>query len=270
MNPMVETAPKVSNQSVGDNEFSVEQPFVHMHIPKTAGTSLRRIFEAEFGAEKVHLLNHETGNVLRADQRKLAVPNHLLRPYAVARRVVEKVGLMGAVSRSLDKQRQQEAIEAGHSLQSAADFNFRTISGHFTADDIREAGLDELPVITVVRHPLDRAISSYKHWQRARSRILALSSIEVSFEEDALAPEQHNYQTRWIDGLSLERIGTTEQLHEFLGSIGMHLAGDQILRSNEDPTPEKRPGIDPGFLREFEAVNREDYDLYYRTYEAWS
>lgn len=269
----VETASGLEYRSAGNGSSDEPAPFIHMHIPKTAGTSLRRTFEAEFNADNIFLFNYDTARLLRSDRRQLVVPNRYIGAYERLRGVANGLGLNAVISSYFQRKRIAEAHQIGHDLSQLPDLDFKVVSGHLDGDTIQASGLT-YPVVTVVREPLERTVSFFRHWQRSNGQMFSAffgeHSKTAAFEDVALNPPLHNFQSRWIGDVALARIGVVDRLAEFLNSIGLPQPDGRVLIANQDPSGQATPDFDEGFLRTFVECNAEDYELYQRTCDSWA
>lgn len=241
-------------------------PFAHLHIPKTAGTSLRRAFRDTYGPNRILYYDNTAGRVIRSrfhlsgsetdhvDTMKQSVyQNRLFRAaLPLFKTVRASENLLAFPPRKIPRK------------------NFDVLTGHFNSNQITDWGLQDLPVVTLVREPLDRAWSQYNHWRRTEGKAGFVPEDfipfddAVSFESFALQDELSNYQVRTLGSLSIRLTGVVEALPEFLEELGI----------NQTPwvnmgTYESKPDFAKSFIQEFTSANMQDYELYHTTVDAW-
>jgi hypothetical protein len=239
--------------------------FVHIHIPKTAGTSLRAVFIGEFGPENVGFMMPNR-QFVRASELPFKTEELDKR-----RRAARVMGRLPAFSETIRTVNQQQDYNF-FTLSALSAQNIRVATGHLVPTDISDKAA-ALPLTTIVRDPLERAVSHYRHWQEARGEMwwhdgsLPYAD-DVSFEVFANDPALVNYQTRWLGNLAFCAVGTTEKMPEFLEEIGLR-SRIPIPRLNLR-IGEAALAIDKGFTREFIELNSQDYELYMRVLDSAS
>lgn len=236
---------------------AIEKPFIHVHIPKTAGTSLRATFIKNFGPEKVAYLMPE-GHLLRTSD--LPFESEQLDK---ARRIARMFGLLHVYSSGL-RIINKKLIPQGFDFASLLQQDISVVTGHFESADIPESLL-HLPRTTVIREPLARMWSHYTHWREARGNMWwHKGSVpfdkNTQFETFALDPELANYQSSRLGDLGFVAMGTTANLADFFEQIGV----DPATRvPSLNPGRYKMPaGFNPGFLQQFDELHSADYALY--------
>lgn len=248
----------------------MNKKIVDVHIEKTAGRSKRQLFIRKFSEGRVLHYDCSTDQLLYADKRFLSTEkplhetvqnlasNRLLFPFI-------KTGYLAL--KFLEKSR-------GFAPEDLTD-DYDVITGHLTGDRfVRIVPPSEACYTSVLRDPLDRAYSHYQHWVRsrglARFRFMPQYSSVVSFEEFALSPEMHNYQTSalGINAKEFEVIGISHNLPEYLEELGLSQLDEPIPHLNKS-LYEPISVLDRGFVMDFVEVNSLDYQLYEDVCDQW-
>lgn len=235
----------------------IETTFIHFHIPKTAGTSLRAIFIKRLGEENVAFMMPD---------RKLVRTSDL--PFKTeeldkARRTARETGQLISFSARINAINKEKAY-GSFVLSELEAQGIKLAIGHFVHSDIVKT-IDHLPRTTVIRDPLERTWSHYSHWKEAQGTMwwhegeIAYSD-QVAFETFAMDPRLANYQTKRLGSLNFKAVGITDKLPEFLEEIGLDL-GSGIPTLNPGRYHQV-PVFDSGFLEDFKELNAEDYKLY--------
>lgn len=231
------------------------EQFIHFHIPKTGGSSLKSVFLEYFGDERVGYMRSD-GKIVKASDLSLNV-EQIDRVRSIARRA----GLLGVYARTV-KILHKNSPSEHFDLFSMGSLGIKVAVGHFTPSHISEE-VANIPRTTVVRDPLERAWSHYTHWRDSRGFHLDYPSPyskNISFEEFVNDPSMVNYQASHIGNLDFSVIGILNNLPGFLEEIGIdpqfHIP---VLNSG---THGEMPIMDPGFVRDFKAANTADYELY--------
>jgi hypothetical protein len=236
---------------------NIETPFIHFHIPKTAGTSLRAVLIEEFEPQNVSFMMPNR-QFVRASELPFGTEE-----LDKKRRVARAVGQLNAFSeevRVINKQRAYNFF----ALDDLNALNIQVATGHLTQADITNT-VAHLPRTTVLQDPLTRAFSHYGHWRDARGTMWWHNGTvpfgdDVSFETFASDPMIMNYQARQLGGLTFRAVGVVDKLPEFLEEVGLNT--DITVPHLNSGISDEAPRIDRGFIREFVDINREDYELY--------
>jgi hypothetical protein len=233
------------------------EPFIHFHIPKTAGTSLRAACIDQLGPENVAFMMPD---------RKLVRASDL--PFETkqldrARRLARKVGLLKLFSTGVSVVNQAKDYDSFELAEMLAQ-NVTLATGHFVHSDITEPVVG-IPRTTVLREPLKRAWSHYSHWREAKGAmwwhegVIAYSD-EVKFEMFATDPKLTNYQANCLGSLTFKVIGYSGKLPEFIEEMGLN--PDPCIPNLNPGLYREMPSFDPRFLRDFRNMNAVDYGLY--------
>ena len=242
----------------------LERPFIHLHIPKTAGTSLRASYIEAFGAEHVAFMLPEREFVKTSELPFGTEELDLLR------RTAREQHLLPQFSTMVQRMNQNRYYRT-FPLGDIETEDVVVATGHIRHGDI-SSSVAHLAVTTVVREPLERAWSHYVHWKEASGSMWwhdgSMSfSEDVGFETFALDPALQNYQAAYLGKLACHTIGTADNLEAFLEHIGAARTPN-IPRLNSGLYPEI-PVFDLGFLRAFAEYHSQDYELYESAKQSW-
>lgn len=235
------------------------EQLIHLHIPKTAGTSLRRALVDTYGPNNVYHYDPEGGGFVRSNLRLTASERSLIdhiKSNVYARRTFRVVKPLFRIVRAGEK-----ALTA--SPENVVAHDFKALSGHFTGNDLLRWNVPQAPTVTTVRDPLERVWSQYRHWLRSEG--LAFSRPEAPFdpatrfEDYAMQPHLANYQHRRIGSWPIQFAATTDSLPQLIEGLG--LTPDGTPRLNVGQSLEM-PLLDRGFVRDFEEANTKDYELF--------
>lgn len=237
---------------------TVDRPFIHFHIPKTAGTSLRSAFTKQYGPEGVAFRLHD-GQLVRISELPFANTERLDK----IRRVARRFGLLNLYSAGVHLLN-RGGIRETFDISTLETQNIQVATGHFTHNDITETVM-HLPRTTLLREPLARAWSHYGHWREAKGNMWWHSgdvpyADDVSFETFATDPALANFQAKHLGDLGFVVIGTTTDLPGFFEEIGLN-PGTSVPKLNPGQH-QGLPDFDPGFRRDFAEINAVDYALY--------
>lgn len=237
---------------------------VFVHVPKTAGTSLRTRVIDRHGPEDTWVYSASSGLYFRADKL-------LFQPAETDTRRVRalKHWVFTPVTRGLIycNNMRADSIDEVHAEANA-------VIGHFP-----HTAFDDLPPtrevrkFTVLRNPLARMVSHYRYLQsyrRVGRHLLGWmknNNLSLPFREFALSDPVQNFQTR-LTGTNLNEyaaVGLTENLSEFLCLAGLanHVT-DALPHHNRTVLGNNIGGItnDPGFVRDFVEFHAADYAAY--------
>lgn len=244
---------------------------VSTHIEKTAGTSVQRVLEKLYGEQNVFIYDVASGSFTRSDQGK---PTTNLLWDAVRYQFL-KTHLLNAIYKMVANYEAQRLprYEITELPESA-----RALHGHFNSDFFDDTHTPTIHTV-VMREPLERMVSHFRHWQRRKGTTNMRTNIpydgNLSFYEFAMLPELRNFQTNSLSGKDLKSfdlVGVTELLDEHaqgLVSIAQELDGVERNPENFKPkTLNRTPNthsvldIDGNFLQCFRVFHRLDYENY--------
>ena len=214
--------------------------FVFLHIPKTAGTSLKAALDLRLGKTNIY-----------ADY---------LRPFAVP-----------AFQRNLNA----GWYAATHALPTEP-----FIYGHFVNLKYlqwRGYGFRPYPNVryaTFVREPLERALSNYIHWknfpQLKHAKWQEFNRDKWTLEQFLLSPYFANFHAQYMFGMRPEQyaaIGVLERMDESM-ALYARLFPEFIdlevpqLRVSAHKKPSMADEIAPETMRAFKHLNAKDYAIY--------
>jgi len=228
-----------------------------VHIPKTAGTTLNSILAQEYALNERHEI------MMRGMSWVLPRPEIIRRPLISFSKV----------------RRLRASVRARHDL--------RLVHGHFDLSMMKHLPADTR-YFTLLRHPIERAISHYYHYRRRpteRLHPLAVQATLAEWVNSCGLVEMDNGQTRRLAGQmnvscgrvtlqALERaksnlakfaaVGLTERFDESLTLLarvfgwGTHPYVAQNVGANRP----RRSALDPETIEALERCNRFDLELY--------
>ena len=251
------------------NCMSIEvknNPDIFVHVPKTAGITLRGLLIDKYGPEYVYGCDIRSGRLSNMARQGFKADNsqregrHKLA--AVAAKVPPVVAQTALAVR--DKAIGEAPVEAFPKAKA--------IIGHFavtTFDGIPESS--QSSYYTILREPLQRMASHYRYLQQLRKLLPLMRHwgenhpIDLPFNQFALHESLQNYQTSFT-GENLGRyalVGTYEKLPEFFVEAGLLHENETPSHLNETTWRGSLPGLnDPGFIRDFKDYHAIDYAVY--------
>ena len=130
------------------------------------------------------------------------------------------------------KMLESKAVDQGEiSMQ-----DFEVLHGHFTLYELSTMiNLDSVNIAFIVRDPLERMVSHYRHFQRVGwyqiptfRQVFERGEAPSSFTEFALHPDMINYQSQVLFGFSdkVDFIGRTDELDLMLQSMGIEQSAE--------------------------------------------
>jgi hypothetical protein len=242
-------------------------PDVYVHVPKTAGTSLRQAVIAHYGSESVYVYSQATDRLISASKGSVSTA----RPGGVrVAGILERMprAVMSCAVFAGEKLKQLSATPENEAFADAS-----AIIGHFTVDRFAELQTaHSANMHTVVREPLARMVSHYRHVQRSgRTADHHLSwqtgqDVSAGFETFALSETVRNFQTGYT-GTDIGRyalVGTTENVGTFMVAAGVVPQENDVPHANQAQGASAGMDIisDPGFVRDFREFHADDYAFY--------
>lgn len=245
--------------------------FMHtnLHIEKCGGTSVLKVLEQNYGPTHVLVYDGITGTFSRSSDRGISSTNTLL--HSIKRSFGESPLLPLIYQFYLKICKAREKGEKPRYEIADLPSDTRAITGHFTMDILNE-GPEKLTDFTslVLRDPLERMISQYRHWFRNGGsngwRLDLPFDPELSFAEYAFRPEFQNHQSVAMGDWRLEDfdvVGVTNYMDCYISSISSR---DQITAPVLNASPSKPNLLELGITEEvielFRDFNSEDYENY--------
>jgi hypothetical protein len=209
-----------------------------MHIPKTAGTSLRLEFDKRYQADQI---------------------------FPSKKHMSQFQGFYPHQTRVRD-------------LLAMSTEKYKFVRGHynFSITDLFEK--DVCRVMTVLREPIDRSLSNLLHFKRhfcknANQDLLALAtsmSNQLANNQTrylASVPDNIpvNYKHLELAKIRLHHIsvlGTTENFSDFLSLLERILGIDELEEQKENRNPQKTMDLEPNLQRLLTEFNLLDQELY--------
>lgn len=210
---------------------SAQLELVSLHIPKTAGTSLRGILHAQFGQGLVKLDVFDSG---RCNLNDLQWTNPALPQHAKAVHGHFKYHAVGHLLPAPDQ------VPWMTWLRNPAE---RVISNYFFLRQVIETRLSELP---------DENL-----WVR----------MGKSLEEFMVVEANRNVQSAFLADAPLEAfafVGLQDAFEEELTAMADALGWKPVRNRLDNTTPNKPSKVDSGLRRAIEELNSHDMELYER------
>ncbi len=243
----------------------METPLISAHIEKTAGTTLQRLFEDTYGADRVYLFTqlrrfHLANQV--GIRRTSPIVDGLKEQLAGSK----VLSWIHQVNNALNKTRCLEGYAAEEILRDEVD----VIHGHFKAD-VFDAIFDKPRVVMVTRDPLERAISQYQHWKRTLGgsdinwQVRTPFDPELGFEDYIDRPEQENLQTQVLGTRApdeIDYLGAFENLDSLVKRLGLKQQGKVTPHLNKRPPHEPQITVSESFKAYFKTRHKKDYALH--------
>lgn len=174
-------------------------------------------------------------------------------------------------------------LKVNEQLQATATLpnNTQVVHGHFVAKELYEyfPQFSSLPLITWLRHPVDRVISNYNYLAKRLAEELdeegkglnILSKMQRSLMEYAQAEINRNRQTKFLNGSQLEDftfVGIQEFYKEDVADLARELGWTSWDIPVLNVTGKKKSGAVSDQVRaEIAALNAEDMQLYEQALE---
>ncbi len=240
--------------------------YISEHIPKTGGYSTRIFFSESFPQNSVYLHYRDKGGLFHASESVslearfpivtklktfLLSPEDRIKFYRLIKPPLRPQSLVGEVG-----------------------VEWRVIHGHKALEFAGK--YSEAKLITVIRNPLERAISQYFYVNQRSSSGRPLPEWAIGIEtklsladyllDDSLA----NYQTKYIKPLSwtdFSVIGVVESLEEYCARINRTKKKYRLKKTNVTTKPNF--SLNRDFVEKFVEQNRDDYDIYLNTKKQW-
>jgi Sulfotransferase family len=199
-----------------------------LHIPKTAGTSLRVSLQNEFGLARIALDYRD-----QSDDTSSIVRHYLYQNDA--------------------------SLGTGDLIQNLRATGYQALIGHFPFSKYGEFFLPS-EVIAFVREPLVRSCSEYLHKRRH-------NKMEGTFSEFIENPRNQNLQAKMLNGHHQENfIGITERYADSLSMLNKRF-GLQVKERKANRAPRGGgmrflEGLDPKIVDRYRELNQQDIVMY--------
>jgi hypothetical protein len=220
---------------------------VFVHIPKTAGTSMRNMLSEslptatkifEYGSDTATLIaaRRNTVGTLHTGADAATASGDFIDAFASDIRTPEQIAALRG-----EAPRGQRFLVSSH-------WPIRHWTGAF----------HPASVVTFLRDPVDRVASSYRMHVRAKSFI-------GSFAEFYESPDQINVQCRKLRGTDLHHlgfVGLVECMPDMVKALSRQLGVELRMRHDNDAGRSPRPRIDAATRSRILSLNEDDMCLY--------
>lgn len=147
---------------------------------------------------------------------------------------------------------------------------YEAIHGHFVADSLN---INNPTYITWVRHPVDRLVSHYFHWQRhpdsAQKLSLDVARGRLSLEEFAKTKTMRDLQSFFLGGGDIQNFAFVGIMEEFNASMqrfeeqfSIKVETIQTLNVNAQKRASYQEIIGDALYKKIEGLNEKDMKLY--------
>jgi hypothetical protein len=159
-------------------------------------------------------------------------------------------------------------------LNTSLPNHYSVLHGHFSPQNLYSAFDIEpsIPIITWLRHPVDRVLSHYFYLQQQLSELMIgqhkyLRKIQRTLLEFAADPINQNHAAMYLQGKNIDDyffVGLVEQYDHDIKQLSTLLGWKdvQIYKENITPRKENRIEITNEMREKIEAWNPEDMALY--------
>jgi len=246
------------------------QRILSLHVPKTAGTTLREYYQSLYGPENAYLYLEATDTIIRSDQEG-GLSNPALRLFKRALFTTEQgrdLYLQFMNTSRLAKGLKRHFSEPATDLIEIPN-EFSIIHGHFKYDKFES--IPNAKLVTVVREPLSRTVSEY-NYHKWRSSVGFQTpnwfDPKMAFLEFAMLERMQNYQSSLI-GNTLDRYvhtGTTCNLNKYVEFFDPDCRV-KLTWANIGSSRFSDPELDESTMKKFRQANEQDYELFQRVIE---
>lgn len=213
-----------------------DKTIISVHLPKTAGSSFKKILEAYF--EDKILFDYEDAPINTP-------------PFF----------------------RKYKALKDSFLTPKRLHGNARCIHGHFLPYKYSRLDRNKTLFVTWLRNPLERMISHYRYWVRSytpNSSRLHRKIVEEkwSLEDFCFSHFMRNFYAQFLWSFPLEKfdfIGITENFDADLQTFGQKFLSKRKIKSvseNVAPLRDKHCLPSENFRKKFEKFHAVDYQLY--------
>gem|GEM_PF-736431 len=220
---------------------------VFVHIPKTAGTSMRHMLSASLpDAVKIFDYVADTAALIAAQRTALNVFESGANAATASGNIIDAFG---------SDIRTPEKILA---LRSEAPRNQRFLVSSQKPIRHWTCAFHPASVVTFLRDPVDRVASSYRMHVREKS-------FTGSFAEFYESQDQVNVQCQQLRGVDLHKlgfVGLVEVMPDMLRALSRHLGTELRMRHDNGAGRSPRPAVDAATRSRILALNQDDLCLY--------
>lgn len=231
--------------------------FISEHIPRTGGTSLRKFFGEVFPKDKVYF--YYSGGVFTSQETSSLVMRYPFLSLVKSKLLYSNVGtrIYKFLRNFTPRQNLHQIIDTSPTI----------IHGHQTIRKFKNQ-YPQAQLITVVRDPLERAVSHYFYIDQYQHSGWAIPkwskgiNTDLPLDEFLLSEQIINFQAKAIDPHKLGDftfIGVTEQLSHYcqLFDSSGNIPIPKINEINRPPY-----SIAKNVRDKFKQLNRDDYLLH--------
>jgi hypothetical protein len=235
---------------------------IFVHIPKTAGTSLRSALLQRVGEQSVHF-DYGAQHEARTSWRSTF---HALLSKAII--LSENQLLWTKIFAYIWSMKH-------HSVPRNIVYGHFVVAKYLRRNRFAWDKMPEYKYVTFVREPLERAISQYYYFLESPAPFDPVLEMfhrhKLSLAEFLLHPFFANTQSRYTYGLPVEQfdfVGVVDYMEDSIAMLGIvvpELSGIVLPHENKTQTKnqqEIRSTLTPEFIARFQRLHTLDYKLY--------